>query len=133
MGALSEFGSALDALILELGQLPRPQRRAVTTWRWVERHFGTLDFFVGRLARVFFGRQLYAALDRLQRATNALMLIAPPPVIEALNPIFERLSSFGDRGENWFELLQGERSAFAAASRSIVTSEPIDFVPPREH
>jgi hypothetical protein len=122
--ALSEFGFALDALVLELQQLPAGKRRAVAAWKWVETHFATLDFLAARLARALFGRELYAAIERLQRATNELLLIAPPSALEALAPVFERLSSFGDRGEDWFELLQQERAAIAAASRSLIGAEP---------
>jgi hypothetical protein len=122
--ALSEFGAALDALIVELQQLPAPQRRALALWGWVERRFPAFDFLVGRLARNLFGRQLYAALSRFQRATNELMLIAPPSVVEASIGIFDHLSSFADRSEDWFDRLHEERSSFAAVSRSLAFVEP---------
>ncbi len=119
--ALSEFGFALDALILELQQLPSTRRRTVAYWEWVERHASALDFSVGRLARVLFGRELYAAIERMQKATNELMLIAPPAALEALEPIFNRLATYANRERDWFQQLQDERAAFADVSRSIVS------------
>lgn len=127
--ALVEFGSALDALIMELRQLPIPRRRALAAWGWVERHLGGIDFLFGRLARFLFGGELYAALDRLQRSTNELILIAPPELLEALEPIFARFATFGERGEDWFERLGEERAAFAAASRALRMGEADGVAP----
>jgi hypothetical protein len=117
--ALSEFGFALDALILELEQLPATRGRSAARWTLIERHAPATDFFLGRLARLWFGRDLYAAIERMQKATNDLLLIAPPAALEALQPVFDRLSGYADREGNWFENLQRERSEFAERSRSI--------------
>ncbi len=119
--ALAEFGFALDALILELQQLPPTRQRAVAYWQWVERRVPSVDFLVGRLARALFGRDLYAAIERMQKATNKLMLIAPPAALEALEPIFNRLSTYAEREDDWFKQLQDERAAFANVCRTIVS------------
>lgn len=126
---LSAFGFAFDAFILELQQLPATRQRAVTYWGWVERHAPAVDFLFARLARALFGHDLYAAIERLQKATNELMLIAPPTALEGLQPIFDRLSTYADREGDWFQQLQNERAAFAEVSRSIVISEPIGIEP----
>ncbi len=118
--ALSEFGFALDALIFELQQLPPTRRRGVPYWEWVGRNAPGLDSLVGRLARVLFGRELYAAIERLQKATNALMLIAPPAALEALEPIFSRLERYANRDDDWLGQLREERAVFAEVSRSLV-------------
>jgi hypothetical protein len=75
--ALSAFGAALDALILELQQLPPATRRAARGWQRIERQAPGIDFLAGRLARVMFGKELYAAIERTQVAANDLMLGAP--------------------------------------------------------
>jgi hypothetical protein len=127
--SLSEFGFALDALILELQQLPLARRRTVAYWEWIERHAPAFDSLMGRLARVLFGRELYAAIERLQKATNDLMLIAPSFALEALEPIFSQLGGFADRDENWLAQLQEDRAGFAEASRLIVSGR---FTPIRQ-
>jgi hypothetical protein len=124
--ALSEFGFALDALILELQQLPLTKRRTVAYWEWIERHAPALDSLAGRLARVLFGRELYAAIERLQKATNALMLIAPPSALEALEPIFSRLEGYAGRDEAWLDKLQKDRTDFAEVSRLLVSGSNSD-------
>jgi hypothetical protein len=121
--ALSEFGFALDALILELQQLPLVRRRTIAYWEWIEKHAPAFDSMIGRLARVLFGCELYAAIERLQKATNDLMLIAPPFALEALEPIFSRLEGFAGRDENWLGQLQEDRACFAESSRSIVSPD----------
>lgn len=62
--ALVEFGAAVDAVILELRQLPRRQRRVLAAWGWVERTLPGLDFLFARVARVLFGRQFFETIDR---------------------------------------------------------------------
>jgi hypothetical protein len=119
--ALSEFGFALDALILELQQLPLTKQRTVVYWEWIERHAPAFDSLVGRLARVLFGRELFAAIERLQKATNTLMLIAPPSALEALKPIFSQLEGYVGRDGAWLGKLQKDRTDFAEVSQSLVS------------
>jgi hypothetical protein len=61
------------------------------------------------------------ALDEVISATNRLMLVAPGPVMEAMEILNELIGRFDPGGSSWREEWRAARAAFARVSREALT------------
>lgn len=84
--------------------------RLITRWR-------ALDWLIGRLSVATVGRGAMAALGEVISATTRLMLVAPAPVMEAMEVLSELIGRFDPGGSSWREEWQAARTAFAEVSR----------------
>jgi hypothetical protein len=119
-GHLSEYGAALDALIEELGSIPPVGRTGATIGELLERKLPALDFYLGRLAKATLARAAYAEVERLRRATNALILSAPEPVLDHLELISRHLQVWPERDPDWHVEMRVLRDGLARLSREAV-------------
>ncbi len=128
---MTAFAAALDALTTEIHGLP--EFVSPRTRRWMdrlERSLPRIDYLVGRLAQVLWGREVRRSIDRLQVAVCELMPIAPPAVADQLALIFELLGDYeqaqlgdgragaGSKAQ-WLEQMQERRSAFGRLTREV--------------
>jgi hypothetical protein len=120
--ALAAYGAALDRLTLRIDQLPQAHgieedwtTRLVARWR-------VLDWLMGRLSVATVGRGAMQAVDEVIATTNRLMLVAPGPVMEAMQMLSELIGRFDPSGANWREEWQAARTAFGRASRAAVVA-----------
>lgn len=130
--AMSNFTAALDALVIEIRQMPpAPSARSRAAVRWIEQKTPSIDFLFGRLAKVFFGGDVYAAVHRLNNATNELTPIAPASVRSTLEPVFDLIECYGERvGEpggrdRWLQQLQPARRAFGQELGQRAQRQPV--------
>lgn len=118
--ALGAYGAAIDRLTLKIHQLSQSHgvkegwsNKSVAQWP-------TLDWVMGRLSVATLGRSTMRVLDEVIPATTRLILIAPSPVLEAMQGISDLVAAFDPGSENWKQEWQAARNAFAEASRKVV-------------
>jgi len=104
-------------LTLKIQQLPQAHgveegwsNRLIARWR-------TLDWIMGRLSVATVGRSTMRVVDEVIAATNRLILVAPEPILEAMQAISDLIGRFEPGGEDWQQEWQGARNAFAEVSR----------------
>ena len=128
---ISAFTAALDALTMEVRSLPDfPSPRVRWLSRLIERRLRSLDFVLGRIARLLFGRQVGRSIERLQVAICDLAPIAPPLLADLLSEIFGHLSAFGPAQagdpesafptkDQWLAQMQTLRGEFGEVTREL--------------
>lgn len=120
--AMAAYGYAVDRLGLEIGQLPPTPSRAGRATAAVVGRLPTLDWSLGQLSRHTLGRPGMRALDAYTAAMNRLMLIAPKPVLTAVERVNGLLAMFENRSPNWSTEWQEARNDFAIAARDALTA-----------
>lgn len=115
--ALATYGAAIDRLTLKIHQLPQAHgveegwsNRLIARWR-------TLDWVMGRLSVATVGRSTMRVVDEVIAATNRLILVAPEPILEAMEAVSDLIGQFDPASEDWQQKWQGARNAFAEVSR----------------
>lgn len=117
---LSEYGTALDALIEELRSIPPVGRTGATIGELLERKLPALDFYLGRLAKATLARATYFEVERLRLATHALILSAPEAVLKHLELISRHLQIWPERDPDWHVEMRVLRDGLARLSREAV-------------
>jgi len=91
----------MDRLTLKIHQLPQAHgieevrsNRLVARWR-------TLDWVIGRLSVATVGRSTMRVVDEVIVATNRLILVAPEPIVEAMQTISDLVGRFEPASEDW--------------------------------
>jgi hypothetical protein len=124
--ALVALLHALDALHLEFGFLPRSTKFAAAVNTQVERRFPTLDFLNAQLSRAFFGRKVYAAIDRFVEAGNRVTLILPDAhLLSELEQLMTLVGRVDDRDSTaWADSWTQHRAALQVAARRVLERGP---------
>jgi hypothetical protein len=131
--ALLGFLYALDALHLEIGQLPRRSGAVRTIDQALANVAPSVDYLLGQLSRHTLGRPAMRALDRFVLAQNRLLLVAPPPLMHELQTINELLSRTVHRDNDWNLEWGRARERLQVAARELADdrsarSRPLRFV-----
>jgi hypothetical protein len=122
--ALAAYSAAIDRLTLKIHQLPQAHgieegrsNKLIARWR-------TLDWSIGRLSVATIGRSTMRVVDEVIVATNRLILVAPEPIVEAMQAISDLIGRFEPASEDWKRAWQEARNVFAEVSRGAAFGPP---------
>ena len=121
--AMASFGYAADRLRTEIEQLPPPPSRSGRATATAVERLPTLDWSLGQISRHKLGRPAMRALDAYGAAANRLLLVAPQPVLEAMERLSDLLAKVQSRDEAWSETWRDARNEFAVAARDASLSD----------
>jgi hypothetical protein len=104
----------------EIGQLPPSPSRGVQLTDRVLTRTPSLEWMIGQASRHTVGRPALRAFDAYSAAANRLLLVAPNPVLDALEDLSALLARLAHHDEAWRAEWHQTRKRFVVVARAAV-------------